>query len=168
MRAALTPQVPGGIPMTAMNDSRLDKVFDHSYIAALVFVVLALWAAPAVAGGTSAARGAQLPPGCTQVGEDRYRSPSKYDDVLKWFDKQYKTNPRKPIVNQPGIRAKHIVNDSRAGDWEGLNVYELEGETRIFVKIANRSGQWGFFMRFTDADGNPLDGLTFEPAIDSM
>lgn len=113
--------------------TRLDMFFPRGYIAALVLMVTALWAGPVVAGSPPTARGAQLPPGCSQVGEDRYKSPSNYDDTLKWFDKQYKTNPRKQIVNQPGIRAKHIVNDSKTGDWEGLNIYELDGETRIFV-----------------------------------
>jgi hypothetical protein len=51
---------------------------------------------------------------------------------LTFYGKQYKTNPRKTIVNQPGIRAVHIVNDGK-GDWDGLNVYEYEGETRIYV-----------------------------------
>ena len=39
-----------------------------------------------------------------------------------------------------------------------------EGRSRILVKVYNRAGMWGFFVRFTDRDGKPLDGLTFDPA----
>ena len=39
------------------------------------------------------------------------------------------------------------------------------GETRILVKVYNGTGQWGFFMRFTDADGKPLANLGFSPAL---
>jgi len=33
------------------------------------------------------------------------------------------------------------------------------------VKVHNGTGQWGFFMRFTDADGKPLANLGFSPAL---
>jgi hypothetical protein len=39
------------------------------------------------------------------------------------------------------------------------------GETRILVKVYNRVNQWGIFMRFTKLDGNPLEGLTFQPSV---
>ena len=102
------------------------------YKAALFFLCTLLAAAPATAGGAFVVRGAVLPPGSQQVGEDRYKSPSSYADTLTFYSKQYKSNPRKTIVNQPGLRGIHLVNDGR-GDWEGLNIYELEGETKIFV-----------------------------------
>ena len=31
------------------------------------------------------------------------------------------------------------------------------------LKVYNYDGQWGFFMRFTDLDGKPLEGLSFLP-----
>ena len=37
------------------------------------------------------------------------------------------------------------------------------GRSRIEVKIYNRAGMWGLFMRFTDLDGQPLEGLRFSP-----
>jgi hypothetical protein len=37
------------------------------------------------------------------------------------------------------------------------------GESRIEAKIYNRAGMWGLFMRFTDLDGRPLEGLRFRP-----
>ena len=112
-------------------DHRLDRAAGRGYIAALAFLALILWALPAAA--DVVVRGAALPPGSQEVGVDRYRSPSSYTDTLTWFSKRYKGSPRKTIINQPSIRAIHIVNDSGKGSWEGLNVYELDGETRIFV-----------------------------------
>lgn len=110
----------------------VDTRFGGRYKAALIFL-WALLAAPAPArAGSAAVKGAVLPPGSQQVGEDRFKSPSNYADTLTFYSKQYRNNPRKSIVNQPGIRAVHLVNDGR-GDWEGLNIYELDGETKIFV-----------------------------------
>jgi hypothetical protein len=113
--------------------ARLDSPSLCSYIAALVFGACFLVSTPVAAGNQLIVKGAVLPSGSQQVGEDRYKSPSNYKDTLTWLDKQYRSNPRKTIVNQPGIRGIHIVNDSGKGEWEGLNVYELDGETRFFV-----------------------------------
>jgi hypothetical protein len=110
----------------------VDRGIDSRYKAALFALGSLLLAAPPAFAGNPVARGALLPPGSQQVGEDRYKSPSNYADTLTFYSKQYKGNPRKPIVNQPGIRGIHLVNDGR-GDWEGLNIYELDGETKIFV-----------------------------------
>ena len=111
----------------------LDSPARCGYMTALVLAAGLVCAAPARAAGQLVVKGAVLPPGSQQVGEDRYKSPSNYKDTLTWLEKQYRSYPRKTIVNQPGIRGIHIVNESGRGDWEGLNVYELEGETRIFV-----------------------------------
>ncbi len=116
-----------------MRTNLLDSSKARRYIAALFLTVPVLSATPALA-KELVVRGAILPAGSQQVGEDRYRSPSNYADTLTFYGKAYKTNPRKTIVNQPGIRAVHIVNDGK-GEWEGLNIYELEGETRIFVVV---------------------------------
>lgn len=104
----------------------------HRSYKAPVFATLVLLMAGSAFAATTTGNGAVLPSGSRQVGEDRYRSPSNYADTLAFYGKQYKSNPRKTIVNQPGIRAVHIVNDGK-GDWDGLNVYEFEGETRIYV-----------------------------------
>jgi hypothetical protein len=110
----------------------VDRGIRSRYKAAL-FALGTLLLAPLPAyAGNLVVRGAVLPPGSQQVGEDRYKSPSNYADTLTFYSKQYKGNPRKPIVNQPNIRGIHLVNDGR-GDWEGLNIYELDGETKIYV-----------------------------------
>jgi hypothetical protein len=68
------------------------------------------------------------------VGTDRFRSPTGYPDTLKFYLKAYSPErfPRTPIAALPGVRAMHIENPG-GHDWEGLNIYELNGETRIFV-----------------------------------
>ena len=97
-------------------------------------------AALAAAGATRAERvaGAALPDDARQVEPGRYRVGRSYEDALKFFKAVYPPGrfPRKPIANQPGIRAVHIQNpEARPGTWEGLNVYEIRGETRVFVLV---------------------------------
>ncbi len=48
---------------------------------------------------------------------------------------------------------------------DSVNATLPEGTTRIVAKVHNILGQWGFFLRFTDADGRPLDGLSFSPEL---
>ncbi len=105
------------------------------YKAALAAVLLAVPGA----GLAEKVAGAILPDEVKAIGEGRYRVDKSYEDTLKFFKSVYPPGryPRKPIANQPGIRAVHIENpEARPGGWEGLNVYELRGETRIFVLVA--------------------------------
>lgn len=37
------------------------------------------------------------------------------------------------------------------------------GTSRLEVKIYNRAGMWGFFVRFTDPQGRPVEGVRFSP-----
>jgi hypothetical protein len=78
--------------------------------------------------------GVSLPDGAQKVGENRYRAAGDYQATLNYYKAilpsgQY---PRKPIVNQPGIKAIHISNPSGKG-FEGLNIYENNEEVRIYV-----------------------------------
>ena len=101
-------------------------------LAALLFV------APAVARAERVA-GALLPDEARRIETNRYRVAKSYEDTLKFFRTVYPPAkyPRKPVVNQPGIKAVHIDNpEVRPGGWDGLNVYELRGETRVFVLVA--------------------------------
>ncbi len=79
--------------------------------------------------------GAILPGGAREVGQDRYRSPEGFEETLKFYSKAYSWEhyPRQHIADLPGVRAIHLANPNRSGAWEGLNIYELNGETRIFV-----------------------------------
>ena len=49
-------------------------------------------------------------------------------------------------------------------DKEVVPVTLPAGTSRIEVKVYNRAGMWGLFMRFTAMDGTPLQGLQFSPA----
>ena len=43
---------------------------------------------------------------------------------------------RRPITDTPAVKAVHIENpDAKPGQWEGLNVYEVKSEARIFVLL---------------------------------
>ncbi len=107
------------------------------YKAALV-AVLAL--VPGLALAEVKVAGALLPDGAEKVSENRYRVPRTYEETLKFFRQTYGARyTRRPIVDQPGVKAVHIENpDAKPGQWEGLNVYELKGETRVFVLLKGR------------------------------
>ncbi len=71
------------------------------------------------------------------------------DDVLAWFN-------GKEVWRHEGTRGLGRDDD----------VVPLElpsGESRILLKVYNREGMWGFFLRFTDQEGRPLEGLGFSP-----
>jgi hypothetical protein len=103
------------------------------YKAALAVIFLAL---PALAGAEKVA-GAVLPDEAVKVGENRYRIPKSYEETLKFFKSVYGPRyTRKPIADTPAVKAEHIQNpDAKPGQWEGLNVYELRSETRVFVLV---------------------------------
>ncbi len=100
----------------------------------------ALLAAPGLALAEKVA-GAILPDESVRIGENRYRVPKSYEDTLKFFRSVYAPGKfaRRPIVDTPSVKAVHIENpEARPGQWEGLNVYELKNETRVFVLVKPR------------------------------
>ncbi len=110
----------------------LDSLRGHFYKARPLWAALAaLWMTGA---GAETVSGAQLPDGVQKVGENRYRAPGSFDDTLKYYRTVYPVQayPRKPVVNQPGVKAVHIVNPS-GKNFEGLNIYEANDEVRIYI-----------------------------------
>jgi hypothetical protein len=87
--------------------------------------------------------GAIIPGGSREVGQDRYKSPEGFEDTLKFYSKAYSWEhyPRQHIADLPGVRAIHLGNPNRSGGWDGLNIYELNGETRIFVLARNQAAK---------------------------
>ena len=86
--------------------------------------------------------GLTLPDGARRIGEHRYQVDRKYEDLLGHFRTALPPAkyPRRPIADQPGVKAVHIENpEARPGGWEGLNVYELKGETRLFILVKTKS-----------------------------
>jgi hypothetical protein len=92
--------------------------------------------APGLASALEVA-GAMLPDGARKVGENRYQLSKDYEAALKFYRTTYSARfTRRPIADQPGVKAVHIANpDAKPGQWEGLNVYELKGEVRVFVLV---------------------------------
>jgi hypothetical protein len=93
--------------------------------------VVALWVSVASAEVVS---GAQLPDGSQKVGENRYRAPGDFEKTLEYYKSVYPASafPRRAIVNQPGVKAVHIVNPS-GKNFEGVNIYQANDEVRIYV-----------------------------------
>lgn len=94
-------------------------------------------AAPGLALAERAA-GAALPDDATAVEPLRYRVERSYEETLKFYKAVYPPAkyPRRPIANQPGLKAVHIRNpEARPGGWEGLNVYDIQGTTKVFVLV---------------------------------
>jgi hypothetical protein len=94
-------------------------------------VVTALWLSTAAAEVVS---GAQIPDGSRKVGENRYRAPGDFEKTLEYYKAVYPASafPRRAIVNQPGVKAIHIVNPS-GKNFEGVNIYEANDEVRIYI-----------------------------------
>ncbi len=72
------------------------------------------------------------------------------DDAIVWLN-------GKEIWRHNGSRGLERDNDI-------IDIVLPAGESRILVKVCNRSGMWGFFMRFTYPDGCPVKGLRFSTA----
>ncbi len=109
----------------------------NRYKAALAALLLSL---PGLALAEKVA-GAILPDDSAKIGENRYRVPKSYEETLKFFRGVYAPGkyPRRPVADTPTVKAIHIVNpDARPGQWEGLNVYELKNETRVFVLVKSK------------------------------
>ncbi len=119
--------------------SWLDAVQSLIYLPVLVKrIVSALSVFTLAFAGVASAEtelGAQLPDGARKVAEHRYRSSTDFDATLKYYKTVYPSSqyPRKAVVNQPGVKAIHIVNSSGRGSWEGLNIYEANEEVRIYI-----------------------------------
>lgn len=111
----------------------LSARYKRALVAVLVAVPGLVLAEPKVAGAT-------LPDGAEKVSENRYRVPKSYEETLRFFRQTYGGRyARRPIADQAGVKAVHIENpDAKPGQWEGLNVYELKGEVRIFVLVKGK------------------------------
>jgi hypothetical protein len=100
-----------------------------------VLLIGALLSAEALGDGTTV-HGAILPQGAHEVGPDRYQAAAPFAETMKFYQKIYSAEryPRKSIADLPGVRAVHLTNPNRVG-WDGLNIYELNGVTRIYVLV---------------------------------
>lgn len=80
--------------------------------------------------------GAPMVPNARKVEDGRYISPRTYDDTLEFYEKLFKGSNAvrfRAIINAPSIKAVHMQNTKPGGTWLGINIYELNGQTRLFV-----------------------------------
>lgn len=80
---------------------------------------------------------APVPAGSVPLAEHgRYRSARPYDDTLDFYRRIFAQTGGvrwRNIINVPGIKAKHVDSLRKKTNWEGINIYEKQGEVRIFV-----------------------------------
>jgi hypothetical protein len=69
------------------------------------------------------------------------------DDVKMW-------------LNRKGVLSNNIAR-SVGIDQDVVPVTLRSGTNEILVKICNRTGDWGFYLRITDMEGKPFDDLKF-------
>ncbi|MEK7705520.1 MAG: hypothetical protein AAB426_11220 [Myxococcota bacterium] len=100
-----------------------------------VLVALGLFAIGAVAADLP--KEAPIVPQSLALDEPgRYQSSRSYDETLDYYERVFRRTGGvrwRSIVNLPGIKAKNIESLRRTTDWEGINIYEKQGEVRIFV-----------------------------------
>ena len=86
-------------------------------------------------------------------------SPKKQDIVLR-FD-----SDDQGIIWINGTEVfSHYRTSGTQMDRYKIPVTLKQGENTILVKISNSSMSWDFYMRLTDKDGNPIQGLTYKSA----
>ena len=80
---------------------------------------------------------APLGPGATALEEpNRYQSPRSYDETLDFYRRLFNQTGGvrwRTVVNLPGIKAKHVESLRKKTRWEGLNIYDKQGQVRIYV-----------------------------------
>ncbi|MBC7794262.1 MAG: hypothetical protein H7Z43_11195 [Clostridia bacterium] len=78
-----------------------------------------------------------LAPGATPLSElGRYKVTRGFDDLVEYYKRQFKSEPGVrwySIINQPGLRAKHLASLRKNTEWEGINIYERGNEVRLYV-----------------------------------
>jgi hypothetical protein len=94
------------------------------------------WALFLLAEDPDKLQGAPIPPGSHKLDDSRATSSRGYDDTVEFYEKLYKGNANwrfRSIISAPGIKAVHLQNHKGSGGWSGLNIYEANNKTRIFV-----------------------------------
>jgi hypothetical protein len=101
----------------------------------LAFAALLLGTAAVAAEGFKA-RGFVLPDGAVKIDEDRYRLTQPWDEAVRFYRRAYPPGKftRRTLHNQSAVRAMYIENPEH-GEWEGVNLYEVRGEVRVFILV---------------------------------
>ena len=80
---------------------------------------------------------APLVPGAVALEErGRYRSARTFQETLDFYRRLFNQTGGvrwRNVVNLPGIKAKHVDSLRNRTRWEGINIYEKQGEVRVYV-----------------------------------
>ncbi len=75
--------------------------------------------------------------GARMISEGRYRCPNNYNETLMAYRRMLRNSGGgfkwRTIIHQSNLKAKYLENTRKNGNWAGINIYEHNGETRIFV-----------------------------------
>lgn len=66
----------------------------------------------------------------------RYKVNRSFDDAIEYYKRMFKQESGVRwynIINQPGLRAKHLASLRKNTEWEGINIYERGGEVRLYI-----------------------------------
>lgn len=78
-----------------------------------------------------------LPPDVKQVATDRYLSPLKYRQTIRWLEKRWSAKGRKvvfrTIVDLPGVVGAHARPGRYAASLRGVNVSRIGSQVQIFL-----------------------------------
>lgn len=110
---------------------------------------------------------APLPDGAVMIENCRYKSPKNYTETIKFYKKLTGASQNyefKKIIIRADLRAIHIKNNNPSSKWEGINIYEHKGETRIFIIPREDSGR-SSNGRTTDSGSVYLGSNPSLPAI---
>ena len=118
-------------------------------------LLCALWA-PAATTAAELPVEAPLPGSVTPLADPgRYRSGRGYEETLDFYRRVFNQTGGvrwRNIINQPGVKAKHVESLRKKSKWEGINIYEAQGEVKIYV-----------IPRPVVAEGNGSGGSTTKP-----
>jgi len=80
---------------------------------------------------------APLTPGAIALAEPgRYQSTVSFDDTITFYKRAFRRAGGvrwRSIINLPGIKAMHLQSTKLDSPWEGINIYEKQGQVRLFV-----------------------------------
>ncbi|MEL6543858.1 MAG: hypothetical protein AAFQ82_04480 [Myxococcota bacterium] len=77
-------------------------------------------------------------PGGSVKGKERHRysTAATYTDVLEFYKRVFKNIGGVrwyTVINQPGVRAKHLRSLRSRSKWEGVNIAEHGGRTHVYI-----------------------------------
>jgi hypothetical protein len=89
--------------------------------------------------------GAMVDDESKKVGSDRYKSKEDWEKTLRFYRSNYWGKPGFVWLNVDTtpkvVKAVHIENTHKKRTWEGINIYETNGEIFIYVIKAEKAGK---------------------------